>query len=221
MKKKLILIIFILFYFTSQTQNLDFTSAISEYSIVCEYASLISKQKGDSYFMDTFSDKKYKRIFELGYGLGIGYYGMNNFKLNFINSYQLNPNFMMGLGIGMRINKEKTDFFENNKWPNIQKTVIPLFIDLRRKFTEKRVSPFLALDIGGYLGIYGFLDRIKGGFIFNTSGGFTYKISDNHAIIASVSYEMQDIEFIEIGYPQSKYSREKVGSSGIHLGITF
>jgi hypothetical protein len=81
------------------------------------------------------------------------------------------------------------------------------------------------LGIGGWFGIHGFWDEVKGGFFINPSAGIRFKISDKSAIIASIVYEMQNMEFFDeienYNHPSSSFPRENVGSVGINVGISF
>jgi hypothetical protein len=166
----------------------------------------------------------YKGIVEMGYALGVGEYGMNNFKLNFINSISGNL-FSFGLGIGLRRNYVKTEFYDNRKWPSVGDYTFPIFLDFRRNFSNKNISPYLALGIGGWFGILGFRAEVKGGFFINPSAGVRFKISDKSAIIASIVYEMQNMEFFDeienYNHPSSSLPRENVGSVGINVGVSF
>ena len=182
------------------------------------------KQTESSSFIYKSSAAKYQGIVETGYSIGVGEYGMNNLKLNFINSVGNNL-FSFGLGIGLRKNYFKTEFYDNRKWPNIQDYTFPIFLDFRRNFSKKEISPYLALGIGGWFGIHGFWDEVKGGFFINPSAGIRFKISDKSAIIASIVYEMQNMEFFDeienYNHPSSSFPRENVGSVGINVGISF
>lgn len=160
----------------------------------------------------------YQGIIETGYAIGIGKYGMNNFRLNFINSLSRNQYFSAGIGIGLRWQNEEK-FYETGKWPTFgSERMYPLFLDLRTTFRNNKLLPFFAVGIGGYFGVYGMWSGIKGGFLINPSFGIKIKISDKSAIIGSVDYEYLDMPFYDVtSYP----CRESVGSFGINIGINF
>lgn len=163
--------------------------------------------------------KGYQGIIEIGYAKGVGEYGMNNLKLNFINSVRCNPYFSIGLGIGLRKKYDKTEFNEKYKWPSLNDVFFPIFLDLRTNFLNKKVSPYLALGLGGYIGTYGFWDGVRGGFFLNPSAGVRFKISDRSVINAAIDYEMENVVFWD--EIPSTLSRENVGSLGINIGISF
>ena len=71
----------------------------------------------------------YKGIVETGYGYVDSY---DRFFLNFINSYQFNPYFSLGLGVGYRYIKTNDHIF-------------PIFADFRVNFIDNKVSPYLSL----------------------------------------------------------------------------
>jgi len=210
--KNFILLIIILVIgkiaFTQQSITQDVTQVNTQNSSVSNKSSTTS----------------YQGIVETGYAFGVGEYGMNNIKLNFINSVSYNL-FSFGLGLGLRRNYVQTEFIDNRKWPRVGDYTFPIFLDFRRNFSNKKISPYLALGIGGYFGIYGFWDGVKGGFFINPSAGVRIKISDKSAIIASIVYEMQNMEFydeIEHYYhPSTPFPRENVSSVGINVGISF
>ena len=146
--------------------------------------------------------------------------------MNFINSFSGNL-FSFGLGIGFRNNFDG-EFNDNHNWPKepiINSGIIPIFLDFRRNFSNRKISPYLAMGIGGWLGIYGFWNGVKGGFFINPSAGVRIKILDKYAIVTSIVYEMQNMEFYDeienYYYPSSSYPREIVGSVGINIGISF
>ena len=166
------------------------------------------------------STGSYQGIIETGYAFGIGEYGMNNFNLNFINSISLNQYFSTGLGIGLIRKYEKDEFYEKGKWPTANnKCLFPVFLDLRTNLMNKKTSPYLALGIGGYFGIYGMWAGVKGGFYITPSVGIRYKISAKTAIIGALDYQMQNMEFFDS--PSSTYPREKVSSIGFKIGFLF
>jgi hypothetical protein len=172
--------------------------------------SSVAKQK---------SKKGYQGIIEIGYAMGIGEYGMNNLKLNLINSIRCNPYFSIGLGIGLRIKHDKMEFYENRKWPSLNNRLYPIFLDLRTNFMNKKVSPYLSLGLGGYLGSYGLWSGSRSGFFVNPSAGFKIKISEKSALKFAFYYEMENVVFFN--ELSTAYTKENVGSLGINIGISF
>jgi hypothetical protein len=166
------------------------------------------------------STGNYQGIVEIGYAFGVGEWGMNNIKLNIINSKRFNQFFSFGLGIGLRRKYEKSKFYEIRKWPSIgSNNLYPIFLDFRTNLSNKKVSPYFALGIGGYFGVYGLWAGTKGGFFLNPSTGIKLKVSNKSAILASIVYEMQSMEFWY--EPTATNSQEIVGSLGINIGFSF
>jgi len=79
----------------------------------------------------------YKGIVESGFLFGVGAYGMNRFKLDFINAYQINPYFSFGLGIGSR------NYYDLNA-----PVLVPIFADFRVNFIDNLASPYLSFGVG-------------------------------------------------------------------------
>jgi hypothetical protein len=124
--------------------------------------------------------KWYRGIIELGYGFGVGEYGMNNFRFNFINGIKIGPYFSIGLGIGYRhLDVEN----QTDRYLVSSTEQIPVFIDFRTTFTAKKVTPYLALGYGGASGIDS-TETDQGGLLFNASGGIWYNVSDRFAVFA-------------------------------------
>ena len=120
----------------------------------------------------------YTNISEINYGSGIEDY-VDDYSYGFqtINGYLFNPNFSLGLGLG--IDKYKSGA-----------TFAPLFADLRVNILASEVSPFLACGVGYSLGF----DENKGGPMLNASLGVKFFVSQATALNFSIGYRMQDNE---------------------------
>lgn len=148
----------------------------------------------------------YKGIVELGYQIGTGDYGMDRFKLNIINGYQINPYFSLGFGTGLRY------YFDSGL------TLIPVFADFRANFMNNKISPYLSLGFG-----YSFDATNKSeegvGFLLNPTVGVSFKVSDKSAMNIGLGYEMQHLPIYYVGY-NSSISKNS-GAIGIDVGISF
>ena len=90
--------------------------------------------------------KCYRGIIELGYGLRVSEYGMNNFRFNFINGFNIRST-SIGLGIGVR--KYYNTPSKHPDWHLVSSDVqIPVFLDVRTHFSSKKVTPYLGIGIG-------------------------------------------------------------------------
>ena len=157
----------------------------------------------------------YRGIVEVGYALGIGDYGMNNFRFNFINSISIGGSTFVGLGLGYRSYFEKSN---PERYLVSRKGQVPVFLDLRTTFSSSSVTPYLALGIGTSQG-YGGTEKKNEGLFFNASGGIWFNLSDRFAVFAGVAYELQQLEFAN--YSDNISYKEKVGSVSLNLGISF
>ena len=170
-----------------------------------------------NYQMQSVARRKwYRGIIELGYGFGVGEYGMNNFRFNFINGIKIGPYFSIGLGIGYRhlYAENQTDRYLASSTEQI-----PVFIDFRTTFTAKKVTPYLALGYGGASGIDE-TETDNGGLLFNASGGIWYNVSDRFAVFAGIAYEMQKLEFSETN-PYTNNYKKNANSISFNIGISF
>jgi hypothetical protein len=123
----------------------------------------------------------YKGIIELGYQIGVGDYGMDRLKLNFINGYQFNPNISLGFGLGLRYYEDKYYIDDND-------VLFPIFTDFRVNFTDNKISPFVSAGIG-----YSFKseDFDGVGFLLNPTVGVSFMVSKKSALNVSLGYELQ------------------------------
>ena len=177
------------------------------------------------------SKRTYGGIFEMGYAIGVGYYGMNNRSVNFINSIKYSPYFSFGLGIGIR--HYNIMYYKLPDRNLVSSEVqVPVFLDFRTNLLNNELSPYIALGLGGSLGARarGWSDwDIKGeGFLLNLSGGIRLKISEKSAMIAGIAYEMQGIEYhyyYSTGYSSFYFNYKKyiknASSISINIGISF
>jgi hypothetical protein len=160
--------------------------------------------------------KWYRGIIELGYGLGLGDYGINNFRFNFINAVRIGEFSSIGLGIGYR-----RYFTGNDAAPYLvsNENQIPLFLDLRTSFSTRKLTPYLALGIGTSSG-YQTAGTDKGLFMFNASGGIWYNVSPGFAVFAGIAYEMQKLEYSDSDPFANSYLKS-AGSISLNIGISF
>jgi hypothetical protein len=160
--------------------------------------------------------KCYRGIIEAGYALGIGDYGINNFRFNFINGIRVGQYSSIGLGIGYR-----RYFTGNQTAPYLvsSEKQIPVFIDLRTTFSSKKLTPYLAVDIGNSSG-FGSSGTKPEGLLFSTSGGIWYNVSDRFAVFAGIAWEMQKLEFSD-DIPYTNNYKKNANSVSLNIGISF
>ena len=118
---------------------------------------------------------------EMGYEIGVGDLGMDRLKLNIINKYQINPNFSLGFGTGLRY------YFD------AEAALIPVFADFRANFIDNYISPYLALCIGYSFDATNDFEGVDLFLSINT--GVSFKVSDKSAMNVGIGYEMQKMPF--------------------------
>ena len=174
----------------------------------------------DANLTGTSRRKCYRGIIELGYALGVGNYGIDNFRFNFINGIMIGRFSSIGLGLGYR------RYFEENFTGHTllsPKSQIPVFLDLRTSFSTRKITPYLALGIGGSASIV----RVNSdstttkqeGLFFCPSGGIWFNVSDRFAVFAGVAYEMQRLEYILIA--DNSHYKKNTSSVSLNIGIAF
>lgn len=164
--------------------------------------------------------KCYRGIIELGYALGIGDYGVNNFRFNFINGIMIGRSSSIGLGLGYR------RYFENDNGSHTlfsPKSHMPVFLDLRTSFSTRKVTPYLALGIGGSASFIKVnsdsTTTRQEGLFFSPSGGIWINVSDRFAVFAGIAYEMQRLEYVLIA--DDSHFRKNASSVSLNIGIAF
>jgi hypothetical protein len=159
--------------------------------------------------------KWYRGIIEVGYGLGVSDYGLNNFRFNFINGFKIG-NSSLGLGIGYR-----RYFTENNIAPFLvsKKSEVPVFLDFRTHFSERKVTPYFAIGAGGTASADTTISG-KDRLFFTTSGGIWFNMSDSFAVFAGIAYELQKLEFSDTN-PYTGNYRKNSNSISLNIGIAF
>ena len=161
--------------------------------------------------------KWYSGIIEIGYALGVGNYGINNFRFNFINGIKIGQYSSIGLGIGYRRYFEQYENYTDRSLfsPGIQ---IPVFLDLRTSFSTRKVTPYLAIGIGNSAG-YDTTKTRQEGLFFSTSAGIWFNISDRFAVFAGGAFELQKLEYVLIS--DNSHYKKNTSSISLNIGISF
>jgi hypothetical protein len=145
-----------------------------------------------------------KVLFENGYLGRTGNYGMDRVKLNFIAGYQVNPYFSFGFGAGVRY---YTDDYWEDRSVFRETALAPLFSGFRVNFMNRKVSPYLAFDLGYS---YDIGDEHWAGALASQTLGVSVKLSDRLALNIGLEYEAQGVKF-------RYYNRSEISGA---LGIT-
>ena len=154
---------------------------------------------------NTFSEVQpgYKGIVELGYDIGVGDYGIDRLRLNFINSYQFNSFFSLGFGTGLRY------YFDEDA------AVIPFFADFRAQVFDNYISPYVSLGMGYSFDASNGFDGV--GFLLNPTVGASFRIAERSSVNVGLGYEMQRMKFYSYYNDKSRNS----GAFSIVAGISF
>lgn len=122
---------------------------------------------------------------DIGLLFGQTSYGVApSFSANIVNSYQFNPHFGTGLGLGIDL------------YGNI--TTLPVYANLKGAFTKKKVTPYYFLNAG-----YTFAwanehyndleyDHVKGGWFFQPGLGYQFNMAQS-ALLIGFGYRIQKV----------------------------
>jgi hypothetical protein len=161
----------------------------------------------------------YQGTIEVGYGIGLGAYGKSNIKLNIINSIRKSY-YSMGIGVGLRLYSDSDiilPFFSDILEPDFK---IPVFFDFRRNFSNKIISPYLALGIGCIID-FSVYEKPFTGLFLNPSCGISWKISNRTALIIGIVYEFNRMRQQLWDIDHHIYYKINSNSLGINIGISF
>jgi hypothetical protein len=166
--------------------------------------------------------KCYRGIIELGYAWGVGEYGISNFRFNFINGIMIGRFSSIGLGLGYRrYFTGSENYTDRSLYSPVSQ--FPVFLDLRTSFSTKRITPYLAVGIGGSAG---YIEEgsdsntsRQEGLLFSPSGGIWFNVSDRFAVFAGVAYEMQKLEYVLIS--DNSHYKKNTSSISLNIGIAF
>lgn len=165
-----------------------------------------TKEKSSGNFQIVKSKNKgFYNITEIGLVTGENDYDNDNssFIFSTICGYQWNPKFQTGIGIGL-------EYYE--------RTVAPIFLDIRYNFKNKQLSPFVYFQ-GGW--IHSFADennhgsyyygnneknKYQSGYMINPGVGIKYRFTSGSALIFSVGYRHQQFHLERY----NKYTEETI-----------
>ncbi|MGE5406819.1 MAG: hypothetical protein ACM3NR_03815 [Methanosarcina sp.] len=177
----------------------------------------VSTYTSDAGSLSVRGKKRWHGIIEAGYGWGVGEYGMDNFRLNFINAISIGKCSSIGLGIGYRRFFDSQS--EHMEWYSVSGTSqLPVFLDLRTHFSTRKITPYLALGMGSSARI-GSSKIVNEGLYLCPSGGIWFNISDRFAVFAGAAFEVQKLEFAN--FSDNVPYKKNASSVSVNLGISF
>jgi len=160
----------------------------------------------------------YMGIFELGYGIGVFKYGMDNLKLNFTNGIKFCPNSFLGIGVGVRYYSEQPEEHPDRDLVSGE-LQIPVFLEFRQDFSKRNVSPYFSLGAGNSIGLRS-EEMYNEGLFINPSAGLRFKVSGGAAVNVGISYEIQNMEYSDL-LPGTDNYEKFAGSVSFNAGISF
>ena len=142
----------------------------------------------------------YKGFVDLGYNVGLGYYGIGYLHVSTTHGYQVVPDYLfIGGGIGV------------NWFVGYGDLTIPVFADFRSNFLRGRMAtPFLDFKIGYAIG---------GGFYMSPSLGARIALGPKLGLNISAGYSLQALTVYDYDYGYMY----RAGSSGLlfKVGLDF
>lgn len=119
-----------------------------------------------------------------------------------INGYQVNPQFTVGLGVG--VNAYQENLF------------IPVFLDARYHFMKGN-TPFLCADAGYSLAF----DGIQGGPLGHGGVGYKVYFSNTLALNVMAGYKVQRFRVVNTGQAGNYNQNRQISSFAGTIGISF
>ncbi|MEO8761665.1 MAG: hypothetical protein ABI388_09560, partial [Bacteroidia bacterium] len=114
-------------------------------------------------------------ITELNFALSLAKYDKSgSFGIQTINGYLFNPNFSLGLGVGLDIYNYKA--------------FMPIFIDARYYFFQEKVTPYAAIGAGCALNID---NSYRPDIFINPSIGIRFQLLKKNAFNVGMGYRYQ------------------------------
>ena len=128
------------------------------------------------------------------------------YSFNIINGYFLNPNFSLGIGIGL-------DGYHN---PNAN--TMPLFVDVRYYFNEEAKSVYAFADVGSLIKVE---NRTRRGSMINLGMGYKFPINEKRIFLVSdISLSHKSISLDDMKISKSTNIIRATGIM-LSLGIIF
>lgn len=141
----------------------------------------------------------YEGVFEFGYAMRVGDYGMDRLKVHLINGAKLSPNFSIGFGAGAHY------------YIDARIVLLPVFASLRASFLEGPITPFISMA-AGYT--FNTKNSFKGeGVFLNPTAGFSFEIGETTSMSIGFGYDMQNIK--------DMYGSENSGALSINFAIIY
>jgi hypothetical protein len=171
------------------------------------YSQDFDKHKNERFFNITkFSYINVQEVVFDGFGTGDNNLSTEDsraYSLQTIGGYFLNPNFSVGIGIGL-------DGYHEPDY-----NTLPLFIDLRGYFVNNKNSAFAFLDVGTVIKAS---DSFREGRMLEIGIGYKFFAASNIAMIGSINGSFKGLSLTDESYTSSDRT---VALRGIGFSIGF
>jgi hypothetical protein len=145
----------------------------------------------------------------------------DRFSISFINGYRVIPQFAFGIGIGVRMFFYK--YINGGAATNEIDICMPFYLHLRSDFLAKKVSPYIAFNIGYNVGLSGGL--FPWGIVIEPSFGISFNLVDKSRMniglvfpVNRVNYRLYDGTSYNYNYYRGKAMG---GAINLKVGISF
>lgn len=142
---------------------------------------------------------RYNGILEAGFYLRTQIHSIGMLDTYFISGRQWTQPFYCGLGTGLHY------IYDPGK------AIIPLFLDMRYYFSDKKITPILITDFGINFDTQNSLET---GIMAKLALGLRFMVSPKSALNLSLGYEIQQTS-------QRGYVQKNNGAVGLALGFSF
>ena len=153
--------------------------------------------------------KGYLGLVDFGVGIGLDKFKGHRISLAMINGYRVAPQFAMGVGIGIH------GLFHGKELNPQDEAIMPIFLHLRSDFTNRRMTPFLAFNVGYNLSLTG---GYVGGILLEPALGVGFNVGSTGRIMTGLSCIINRVYYVE---SLRMVQREISYTLGIKVGYSF
>lgn len=171
------------------------------------HSSSDMSKKGNIARVKQFNKPKgYFGLVELGIAPGINGYEPIRIGATIVNGYRIVPQFAIGAGVGLQ------------GYIGAGEMTIPIFAHLRSDFLDRKVSPFIAFNIGYNLSVLG---GYFGGLMMEPSLGTSFNVGSKYRMIAGLGFSVDRVQgYYDYGYSYYLY-KDWAFALNIKIGFSF
>lgn len=146
--------------------------------------------------------KGYKGFVDFGYIADLSDYDANKVEISTSHGYQFNNYFYLGGGVA-------ADFYTD-----ADLIAVPIFVDFRANFINKKVTPFADIKTGYSVG------DVEGLYV-STGIGVRFSLKGKKALNLKLEYNYQQYDYYYSGYYISYDDTEDLEGLGFKVGFEF